>query len=436
MAGNEKRWNAMTQAQDLERVAAISAGLSLDEIEGRHHDYKGTDIFQRISHFRLAAQARAVGLYPFFQPIDVNHGNEAIIQGQRVLMLGSNNYLGLTRHPKVMAAAREALEHLGPSMTGSRLLNGTSVLHEELERRIAAFLGTEAALVFSTGYLANLGAISAIVDRGCTAVIDKGVHASIYDGVAMAPGEAVRFRHNEPEHLDEILDRLPDDAGRLVIIDGVYSMGGDIAPLPEIVEVCRRHETRLLVDDAHAIGTVGQGGRGTASHFGIDGQGADILIGTFSKTLASVGGFCAGPAPVLEYIKHFGRPMIFTASLPPASAAAALAALTCLEEEPWRVERVQELGARMRAGLRAMGFDIGESETPIVPIKIGDEVRTAVFWKDLLKHGIYTNAVILPAVPRGQGMLRTSYIATHTDEQLQRALDMFGELGRRHSIIS
>lgn len=420
----------MTQAADWD-----VEDLPLEEIEGRHLDVKGTDIFQRISHFQLAQQARAVGLYPFFQPVDVNEGAEAVVGGKRVLMLGSNNYLGLTRHPKVMAAAQKALEHYGPSMTGSRLLNGTSPLHEELEELIADFLGVESAVVFSTGYLANLGTISALVDRGCTAVIDKGDHASIYDGAAMALGDTVRFRHNDPQHLDETLARLPSDASRLVIIDGVYSMGGDIAPLPEIIEVCRRHDTRLLVDDAHAIGTLGEGGRGTASHFGLS-EGVDLVIGTFSKSLASVGGFVAGPAPVLEYIKHFGRPMIFTASLPPASAAAALAALQCTLEEPWRVERVKELGARMRAGLRAMGFDIGESETPIVPISIGSEVKTAVFWKALLDRGVYTNAVLTPAVPRGQGMLRTSCIATHSDEQIDQALELLGELGRTHDIIS
>ena len=420
----------MTQASDLE-----AEGLALEEIEGRHLDVKGPDIFQRISHFHLAKQAQAVGLYPFFQPVDVNEGNEAIVNGERVLMLGSNNYLGLTRHPKVMQAAREALEHYGPSMTGSRLLNGTTALHEDLEEEIAAFLGMESALVFSTGYLANLGAISAVVDRGCTAVIDKGVHASIYDGAAMAPGATVRFRHNDVGNLEETLERLPSDEGRLVIIDGVYSMGGDVAPLPAIAEVCLRYETRLLVDDAHAIGTMGEGGRGTASHFGVR-AGVDLVIGTFSKTLASVGGFCAGPAPVMEYIKHFGRPMIFTASLPPASAAAALAALRCMREEPWRVERVKALGARMRVGLRGLGFDIGDSESPIVPIRIGSEVKAAMLWRDLLQRGVYTNAVVVPAVTRGQAMLRTSYIATHTDEQLARALELFGELGRRHRVIA
>ena len=425
----------MTQAKEVSGIQGAMAGLPLDEIEGLHRDLKTPDIFQRVSHFQLAAQAQAIGLYPFFQPIDVNEGNEAVINGSRVIMLGSNNYLGLTRHSKVMAAARDALERYGPSMTGSRLLNGTCPVHIELEQEIAAFLGVEAALVFSTGYLANLGVISTLVDRNCTAVIDKGDHASIYDGAAMALGNSVRFRHNDPEHLDQVLTKLPPDSGRLVIIDGVYSMGGDIAPLPKIMEVCRRHETRLLVDDAHAIGTIGVGGRGTASHFGMT-EGVDLVIGTFSKTMASVGGFCAGPASILEYVKHFGRPMIFTASLPPASAAAALAALRCMQEEPWRVDRVKEISARMRTNLRALGFNLGTSETPIVPVQIGDEVQTAAFWKDLLANGIYTNAVILPAVPRGQAMLRTSYMATHTDEQLDRVVEQFGEVGRKHGIIT
>jgi 8-amino-7-oxononanoate synthase len=422
---------AMTQANP--SASDLAAGLPLDDIEGRHREAKSTDIFERIANFELMDQAQAVGLYPFFKPIELNEGAEAVVDGKRVLMLGSNNYLGLTRHPKVMAAAARALERFGPSMTGSRLLNGTTPLHEELEERIATFLGTESAIVFSTGYLANLGVISSLVDRGCWAVIDKGVHASIYDGVAMALGKSRRFRHDDVQHLDDMLRRLPDDEGRLVITDGVHSMSGGIAPLPEIQEVCRRHNTRLLVDDAHAIGTIGPTGRGTASHFGVDGP--DITIGTFSKSLASVGGFAAGPRDIMEYVKHFGRPMIFTAALPPASVAAALAALELIDEEPWRVCRIQEIGAKMRDGLRAAGFDIGDSETPIIPIRVGDEVKTALFWKDLLDNGVYTNASIVPAVARGQALLRTSYIATHNEEQLDEALEKFEQIGRRHGII-
>jgi 8-amino-7-oxononanoate synthase len=414
-------------------IGALTEMLPLDELEGRHREDQGTDIFKRISGFELMDQARAAGLYPFFRAIEVNEGAEAVVDGKRVLMLGSNNYLGLTRHPKVMEAAHDALERFGPSMTGSRLLNGTTPLHEELEEQIAVFLGVPSAIVFSTGYLANLGVISALVDRGCFAIIDKAVHASIYDGVALAPGKHRRFKHDDAAHLEDILSRLPDDAGRLVITDGVHSMSGGIAPLPELTAVCQRHNTRLLVDDAHALGVLGERGRGTASHFGLDPP--DLTIGTFSKSLASVGGFLAGPRDVTEYVKHFGRPMIFTASLPPASAAAALAALKLIDEEPWRVKRIQEISARMRSSFQEMGFDIGDSATPIIPIRVGSEVQAATFWKDLLEHGIYTNASITPAVPRGQALLRTSCIATHTDEQLDHALDLFESIGRRHGII-
>ena len=365
----------------------------------------------------------------------MNDGPEAIVDGRRVIMLGSNNYLGLTRHPDVLAAAQAALERWGPSMTGSRLLNGTSPIHLELEQALADFLGTEAAIVFSTGYLANLGAVSALVDRHGVSVLDRDVHASIYDAAGLALGKYARFQHNDPLHLHRVLSNLDPEQARLVIIDGAYSMGGDLAPLPELREVCRKHNTRMLVDDAHAIGTVGPTGRGTRSHFGLE-DPDDLIIGTFSKTLASVGGFCAGPRIVIEYIRHFSRPMLFTAALPPASAAAALSALRLIDAEPWRVQRVQEHGARMRRELTELGFDIANSQTPIIPIRVGDEVLTAAFWKDLLDHGVYTNAVIAPAVPRGQAILRTSYIATHTDQQLDRALQIFADAGRRHRLIS
>ena len=413
---------------------AEAAGLSMEEMDGHQREVGSPDIFERISHFRLADQARAVGLYPFFQPIEVNDGPEAIVGGKRVIMLGSNNYLGLTRHPKVLNAAHEALDRYGPSMTGSRLLNGTSPIHLELEEAVAEFLEAETAIVFSTGYLANLGAVSALVDRHGVSVLDRDVHASIYDAAGLALGKYTRFQHNDPVHLDRVLSNLPPDQARLVLIDGAYSMGGDLAPLPELREVCRKHRTRMLVDEAHAIGTVGPTGRGTRSHFGLE-EPDDLTVGTFSKSLASVGGFCAGPRNVLEYIRHFSRPMLFTAALPPASAAAALAALQLIDEEPWRVQRSQAIGERMRLGLSDLGFDIANSDTPIIPIRVGDEVRTAVFWRDLLNHGVYTNAVIAPAVPRGQAILRTSYIATHTDEQLERALEIFAEAGRRNNVI-
>ena len=403
-------------------------------IRDRYGGGDARDIFAKAYEFTLVEQAQTAQIYPFFQPLDSNDGPEARIYGRHVLMLGSNNYLGLTRHPYVVEAARRAISDYGTSMTGSRLLNGSTYLHEELEGRIARFLDKDAALVFTTGYQANLGTISALVDRRSVAAVDKADHASIYDGCQLADGEMVRFRHNDAGHLDSILERVGQRKACLVVVDGVFSMGGDIADLPRIVEVCRRHGARLLVDDAHAIGVLGQGGRGTGSHFGLA-EAVDLTIGTFSKSLASIGGFVAGPRKVLEWIKHFGRAMMFSASLPPASTAAALAALDVLEREPEMVERLTRLATLWREGVRQMGFDIGKSQTPIVPINLGDEYTTVVFWKQLLEHEVYTNPVIYPAVPIGKAILRTSCMAAHTQEQIEQALETFRIVGRKQGLI-
>jgi 8-amino-7-oxononanoate synthase len=417
---------------------ANSPALSDLTIEGmireRYDGQDSGDIFSKASEFTLTEQARAVEMYPFFQPLDNNDGPEARIYGRRVLMLGSNNYLGLTRHPTVVDAARKAITEYGTSMTGSRLLNGSTHLHEELEGRIARFLGKEAALVFTTGYQANVGTISSLIDRRAAVVVDKGDHASIYDGCALADGEMLRFRHNEPAHLDTVLGRLDEGKAPLVAIDGVFSMGGDIADLPAIIEVCRKHRARLLVDDAHAIGVLGEGGRGTGSRFGLQDH-VDLVIGTFSKSLASIGGFVAGPRVVMEWIRHFARAMMFSASLPPASTAAALAALDVLEREPEMVDHLATLAVLLRDGLRDLGFDVGESETPIIPVTIGDEYATVLFWKKLIEEGVYTNPVIYPAVTRGQAMLRTSCMATHTTDQIEQALAHFKSVGRQQGLI-
>lgn len=406
-------------------------------IEGMIRDrYDGADdrdVFAKVQRFEIVQRARAMEIYPFFKALDNNDGPEAEIDGQRVLMFGSNNYLGLTRHPRVVEAAREAVSRYGTSMTGSRLLNGTTVLHEELERRIAAFLNKEAALVFTTGYQTNLGIISSLVDRNAVAVVDKADHASIYDGTRMADGEMVRFRHNDPAHLATVLGRTKKAA--LVIVDGVYSMGGDIAPLPGITEACGAHGARLVVDDAHGLGVLGAGGRGTASHFGLEDR-VDLIMGTFSKSLASIGGFVAGQRDVLDWIKHFARPMLFSASLPPASTAAALTALSVLEDEPEMVTRLEALGNRWRMGLRELGFDVGGSETPIVPVNVGDEYTTIMFWKSLLAEGVYTNPSIYPAVNMKEAILRTSCMATHTEEMIDRALGKFELVGRQLGVIT
>ncbi len=402
-------------------------------VRAREEAVASRDIFAKVYGLTLVDRARDIGVYPFFQPLDNNDGPEAQINGRRVLMFGSNNYLGLTRHPHVVEAARAAITRYGTSMTGSRLLNGTTHLHEELEARIARFLRKERALVFTTGYQTNLGIISSLVDKRSAAVVDKADHASIYDGATLAEGEIARFRHNDANHLDKVLTRLGGKPA-LVIVDGVYSMGGDIAPLPEIVEVCRRHEARLLVDDAHGLGVLGEGGRGTASHFGLEDE-CDLVMGTFSKSLASIGGFVAGPAKVIDWIQHYARSMLFSASLPPASVASALAALEVLEQAPEMVDRLRRLGDMWRNGLRSLGFDTGQSQTPIVPVFVGDEYTTVMFWKALIEEGVYTNTAIYPAVNMKEAILRTSCMATHTEEHIERALEIFKTVGRRYGLI-
>jgi len=408
--------------------------MSIDEMNKELYDGGDEkDIFSKTQQFTLADRARDLDIYPFFQPLDNNDGPVAQIYGKTVLMFGSNNYLGLTRHPYVIEKASEAVLKFGTSMTGSRLLNGSTKLHEELEGRIASFLRMEAALVFTTGYQTNLGIISALVDKKSVAIVDKADHASIYDGCQLADGDMMRFRHNDADHLDQILSRTEKAA--LVIVDGVYSMAGDIAPLPELSAVCKKHHARLVVDDAHGLGVLGEGGRGTPSHFGLE-HDVDLVMGTFSKSLASIGGFVAGPPAVLDWIKHFARSMLFSASLPPASTAAALASLDVLEREPEIVDRLQKNGLRWREGLRAQGFDVGRSDTPIVPVNVGDEYRTLMFWKALLEEGVYTNPALYPAVNMREAILRTSCMATHTEEMVDEALGKFETVGRKLGVIT
>ncbi len=391
------------------------------------------DLFDKCSAFTEAREAQAAGFYPYFIPLSETEATEVSVGDRRLIMIGSNNYLGLTTHPKVRRAAIEATERYGTSCTGSRLLNGTLELHLELERRMAEFIGTEAALVFSTGYQTNVGTISALVSRGDFVVTDKEDHASIVDGCRLAFGETRRFRHNDMAHLERVLAGLPDDVGRLVVVDGVFSMSGDITPLPEIVPLCKKYGARLMVDDAHSIGVLG-GGHGTAARFGITDQ-VDLTMGTFSKSFASLGGFIAGSEEVVHYIQHHARALIFSASIPPANAAAALAALEVMQEEPERIERVNQIGERMRVGLRQLGFRVGDTQTPIVPVIIGDDMRTFLTWKALYEAGVYTNPVVSPAVPPESSLLRTSYMATHTEEQLDRVLAIFKDVGQTMGLI-
>ncbi len=392
------------------------------------------DLFSKCAAFTEAKEVQAMGLYPYFIPLTNSEGDIAWVGDHKVIMAGSNNYLGLTTHPKVRQAAMDALQHYGTSCTGSRFLNGTLELHLELERRLAQFVGKEAALVFSTGYQTNVGTISALVGRSDFVITDKEDHASILDGCRLSYGTLRRFPHNDVEALDRLLASLPKETGRLVVVDGVFSMGGDIAPLPDLIAVCQKHGARLMVDDAHSIGVLGDG-RGTAAHFGVTDQ-VDLIMGTFSKSFASLGGFVAGDAEVMHYVQHHARSLIFSASIPPANTAAALAALEVMIEEPERARRVMAIGERMRQGFRAMGFNVGNSQTPIVPVVIGEDLKTFQAWKMLFEAGVYTNPVISPAVPEGQALLRTSYIATHTDEQLDFVLDAFGKMGRALGIIA
>jgi len=391
------------------------------------------DIFDKAYSWTDADEVRKQGLYPWFMPLEDTEGTEVVVDGRKILMIGSNNYLGLTTDPRVRQAAIDAVKRYGTSCTGSRFLNGTLALHQEAEARLAAFVGMEAALVFSTGYQVNLGTISAMIGRGDVVVLDKDDHASIVDGALMALGDIRRFSHNDMDHLDRVLDKIDDDTGVLVVVDGVYSMGGDVAPLPDIIPIVKSHGARLMVDDAHSIGVMG-GGRGTCAHFGVT-EDVDLIMGTFSKSFASLGGFIAGEAKVMDYIQHHARSFVFSASMPASNVATVLAALDIMENEPEHVERLWEVTERMRSGLTEMGFRMGPSTTPIIPIIIGDREKTFLAWKGCFDAGLYTNAVIAPAVPPDMGLLRTSYMATHTDEQIDRALNILGEVGRELELI-
>ena len=390
-------------------------------------------LFDKCYNYTEAKDAIASGMYPYFIPLTGNEGTVAIFRGRKLIMCGSNNYLGLTTDPRVREAAIAAIKQYGTSCTGSRFLNGTLEMHEQLEHELADFVGKEAALVFSTGMQTNLGAISALVGRGDFVILDKEDHASIVDAARLSYGETKRFSHQDMAELERLLDKLPVDAGKLLVVDGLYSMEGDIAPLPELVPLCKKYGVRIMVDDAHALGVLGRG-RGTAAHFGMTDQ-VDLIMSTFSKSFASLGGFIAGDEPVIHYIKHHARSLIFSASIPPSNAAAALAALYIMREEPERVERLRENADYMRQGFRRLGFDIGNSITPVIPVIIGDFDRTLLAWKMLFEAGVFVNPVISPGVQPGRELLRTSYMATHTRDQLDQVLGTFEVVGRQLGLI-
>ncbi|MGH7570192.1 MAG: aminotransferase class I/II-fold pyridoxal phosphate-dependent enzyme [Gemmatimonadales bacterium] len=391
-------------------------------------------LFDKCRNFTRAREIQAAGLYPYFKPISHSEDTIVVIEGKERIMMGSNNYLGLTHHPEVLAAARAALERYGSGCTGSRFLNGTLDLHEQLEGELAEFFGKEACLVFSTGYQANLGVISGLVGRGDVVFLDKLDHASIVDGAKMSHGETLRFNHGDLAGLERKLQKVPAQTGTMVIVDGVYSMEGDIADIPGLLRVCQKYGAALVVDDAHSVGVLGPKGEGTAAHFDLT-DDVDLIVGTFSKSLASIGGFAAGSETVIHYLKHHSRPLIFTAALPPANTAGVLAALHVMQREPERRQRLWTNTRRLQDGLRSFGFDIGPTETPIVPVLIGPLEKTFLFWRRLFDAGVFTNPIVPPAVPPSQCRLRTSLMATHTPHQIDLALETFGRLGKELGVI-
>lgn len=391
-------------------------------------------LFEKCRQFTKAREIQAAGLYPYFKPISDSEDTAVVIEGQKRIMLGSNNYLGLTHHPKVLEAAGRALHRYGSGCTGSRFLNGTLDLHGQLEASLAEFLGKEDCLVFSTGYQANLGLISGLIGRGDLVYLDKLDHASIVDGAKMSYGETLRFTHGDLAGLDRMIERTRGTKGAMIVVDGVYSMEGDIANVPELVRIARKHGLALALDDAHSIGVLGPKGDGTAAHFGMT-DDVDLIAGTFSKSLASIGGFVAGSENVIHFLKHHCRPLIFTASLPPANTAGVLAALEVLKTEPERRTALWANTHRLINGMRGLGYDIGETETPIIPVQIGPMETTFVFWRQLFDAGVFTNPVMPPAVPPSQCRLRTSVMATHSFEQIDFCLEQFARIGKDLGVI-
>lgn len=396
------------------------------------------DLFKKCHDFTRADDIKALGLYPYFRAIEENEGPVVQIEGKKVVMAGSNNYLGLTAHPKVKEAAIEAVEKYGTGCSGSRYLTGTLDLHIELERRLAIFFGTEAVLLFSTGYQSAQGIIPTLVQGKSEYVVsDKDNHACIVAGQIMAKGLTAnleRYKHNDMADLERVLSKLPIDSPKLIISDGVFSTGGEIVHLPELVALAKKYNARTLIDDAHSVGVIGKGGRGTASEFNLEKE-VDLTMGTFSKTFASLGGFVAGDERVINYLKHHSSSLIFSASPTPASVAAALAALNILEEEPWRVEKLIRNANKMRTELAAAGFTIIEGRTAIVPVIVGNDELAFAMWRKLYDAGVFVNVFISPGVPQGRQMMRTSYMSSHEDEHLDFIVNTFKKVGKEIGLI-
>jgi 8-amino-7-oxononanoate synthase len=385
----------------------------------------------------LFAQVKNADLYPYFRPIERNDGSRAVMNGREIIMAGSNNYLGLTGDPRVIERAKASIDKYGSGCTGSRFLNGTLDLHLELEERLAAFLGRESCVLFSTGYMTNQGVIQSLASKGDIIFSDKDNHACIVAGTQVSFADTWRFRHNDMAHLERLLQKAAQerpDAGKIIVTDGVFSMSGVIAKVPELVNLADQYGAGLMLDDAHAVGVIGPGGRGSAAYFGLD-QEVSLTTGTFSKSFSSLGGFAVGDHNVIEYIRHSASAHIFSASMPPANVATVLACLDILEQEPERLTRLWAISDYMRRGFASLGFNVWTSEAPIIPVVVGDLHTCFTFWRDLIEEGVFVNPVIPPAVPQGQSLMRTSYMATHTDEELDFILGAFERVGKRHGVI-
>ncbi len=391
-------------------------------------------MLEKVRNYHDAAEVRALGLYPYFRPISSAQDTEVILQGRKTLMLGSNSYLGLTNHPKIKEAVKKAVDKYGSGCAGSPFLNGTLDIHLELEEALAGLVNKEAVLLYSTGFQANLGAISVLVGRGEYILGDKSNHASIVDGCLLAPGEFLRYPHNDMGALAQRLDKLDPDAGKLIVVDGVFSMEGDIARLPEICDLAEEHRALVMVDDAHSIGVLGERGAGTASHFGLEDR-VHLIMGTFSKSLASVGGFIAADAETIDFLKHNSRAHIFSASMSPANAAAVLAALQLMQNEPERMQKLWHNTQRMKDGLVALGFDLGTSETPILPVYCNGLMPALKMCKRLQEEGVFVNPVVPPAVPPDRALIRISLMATHTDRQIDFALEKLRKVGKELGVL-
>ncbi len=393
------------------------------------------DLFNKCQTFEDAKRIQSAGLYPFFRPIESTNGNNVVTHGQRRVMIGSNNYLGLTHHPRVREAAKRAIDQYGTGCTGSRFLNGNLALHEELEHRLAKFMGREACLVFATGFLTNHGVLSCLIGRGDVIYSDRENHASILEGTRAAIGDTVKFKHNDMEDLERVLQLTRNKyEGALIVADGVFSMSGDILRLPKVIELAQKYQCRVYVDDAHALGVLGPKGQGTEWHFGMAGQ-ADLVMGTFSKSFASIGGVIAGNTDVIHYIKHKARAFMFSAAMPPAAAATVLECVKISEEEPEHLANLWKNTRKMHRELNLLGFNTLGSQTPIIPLLVGDDFQAFAFTQKLYELGVFATPVVKPAVPDGCALIRTSYMASHTDDELDYVLEVVERLGREFGII-